>query len=213
MQLKKDFQATEALSSEREHLVFLKMKFLHFFYFGWSIWSKLSLVFLSSPYGSRFCIKLLSKMSSRNVCLFPWKDSWVPYRLVAKRYGTGTCSYLYVPPDVGWMRLVVLTISVVSHINLKNVLYCRMRSLSTAGWPRGPSSSLEYPGPTTKSAGFVSLGKTFTVSAVLLQTFVFNLKVPSGQIGSKWELYHWKALEKDINRYKFLIFYFRSWIF
>ncbi len=41
----------------------------------------------------------------------------------------------------------------------------------------------------------------------------FRLKVPSGQIGSKWEWYHWKALEKDINRYKFLIFYFRSWIF
>ncbi len=39
------------------------------------------------------------------------------------------------------------------------------------------------------------------------------LKVPSGQIGSKWEWYHWKALEKDINSYKFLIFYFRSWIF
>jgi hypothetical protein len=32
------------------------------------------------------------------------------------------------------------------------------------------------------------------------------LKVPSGQIGSKWEWYHWKALEKDINRYMFLIF-------
>jgi hypothetical protein len=39
------------------------------------------------------------------------------------------------------------------------------------------------------------------------------LKVPSGQIGSKWEWYHWKVFEKDINRYKFLIFYFRSWIF
>jgi hypothetical protein len=43
--------------------------------------------------------------------------------------------------------------------------------------------------------------------------FAYYLKVPSGQIGSKWEWYHWKALEKDINRYKFLIFYFRSWIF
>jgi len=39
------------------------------------------------------------------------------------------------------------------------------------------------------------------------------LKVPSGQIGSAWEWYHWKALEKDINRYMFLIFYFWSWIF
>jgi hypothetical protein len=34
----------------------------------------------------------------------------------------------------------------------------------------------------------------------------WTLKVPSGQIGSKWEWYHWKALEKDMNRYKFLIF-------
>ncbi len=33
-----------------------------------------------------------------------------------------------------------------------------------------------------------------------------TLQVPSGQIGSKWEWYHWKALEKDINRYMFLIF-------
>ncbi len=34
----------------------------------------------------------------------------------------------------------------------------------------------------------------------------FSIRVPSGQIGSKWEWYHWKALEKDINRYMFLIF-------
>ncbi len=30
------------------------------------------------------------------------------------------------------------------------------------------------------------------------------LKVPSGQIGSAWEWYHWIGLEKDINRYSFL---------
>ncbi len=36
------------------------------------------------------------------------------------------------------------------------------------------------------------------------------LKVPSGQIGSTWELYHWISLEKDINRYSFLNFYFHS---
>jgi hypothetical protein len=35
---------------------------------------------------------------------------------------------------------------------------------------------------------------------------IFHLKVPSGQIGSKWKWYHWKAHEKDINRYMFLIF-------
>jgi hypothetical protein len=39
------------------------------------------------------------------------------------------------------------------------------------------------------------------------------LKVPSGQIGSAWEWYHWIGLEKDINRYRFLIYYFLSWIF
>ncbi len=39
------------------------------------------------------------------------------------------------------------------------------------------------------------------------------LKVPSGQIRSAWEWYHWKSLEKDINRYMFFIFYFWSWIF
>jgi hypothetical protein len=36
----------------------------------------------------------------------------------------------------------------------------------------------------------------------------FCLKVPSGQIGSARKWYHWIALEKDINRYMFLIFNF-----
>jgi hypothetical protein len=35
---------------------------------------------------------------------------------------------------------------------------------------------------------------------------LFDLKVPSGQIGSALDWYHWKGLEKDINRYRFLIF-------
>ncbi len=35
-----------------------------------------------------------------------------------------------------------------------------------------------------------------------------NLKVPSGQIGSSWEWNHWIGIEKDINRYRFSIFYF-----
>ncbi len=39
------------------------------------------------------------------------------------------------------------------------------------------------------------------------------LKVPSGQNGSAWEWYHWTGLEKDINRYRFFIFIFLSWIF
>jgi hypothetical protein len=43
--------------------------------------------------------------------------------------------------------------------------------------------------------------------------FTLSLKVPSGQIRSAWECYYWIGLEKDINRYRFLIFYFWSWIF
>ncbi len=33
-----------------------------------------------------------------------------------------------------------------------------------------------------------------------------QLKVPSGQIESTWEWYHWIGLEKDINRYRFFNF-------
>ncbi len=33
------------------------------------------------------------------------------------------------------------------------------------------------------------------------------LKVPSGQIGSAWEWYHWIGLEKDINRYTVFWFF------
>ncbi len=36
---------------------------------------------------------------------------------------------------------------------------------------------------------------------------VSDLKVPSGQIGSTWEWYHWIGIEKNINRYRFIIFY------
>ncbi len=39
------------------------------------------------------------------------------------------------------------------------------------------------------------------------------LKVPSGQIGSASDWYHWKGLEKDINCYRIFIFYFWFWIF
>jgi hypothetical protein len=39
------------------------------------------------------------------------------------------------------------------------------------------------------------------------------LKVPSGQIGSAWERYHWIDLEKEIIPYRFFILYFWSWIF
>jgi hypothetical protein len=35
-----------------------------------------------------------------------------------------------------------------------------------------------------------------------------NFKVPSGQIRSASEWYHWKGLEEDINCYRFLIFDF-----
>ncbi len=40
-----------------------------------------------------------------------------------------------------------------------------------------------------------------------------NFKVQYSQIGSASEWYHWKGLEKDINRYRFFIFYFWFWIF
>ncbi len=40
-----------------------------------------------------------------------------------------------------------------------------------------------------------------------LQVLLTVLKVPSCQIGSAWERYHWKGLKKDINRYMFLIFF------
>ncbi len=36
-------------------------------------------------------------------------------------------------------------------------------------------------------------------------TLNLMLKVPSGQIGSACEWYHWIGLEKDINRYRILI--------
>ncbi len=36
------------------------------------------------------------------------------------------------------------------------------------------------------------------------------LMVPSDQIGSAWEWYHWIGLEKDINLYRFLIFWNQS---
>ncbi len=42
---------------------------------------------------------------------------------------------------------------------------------------------------------------------------MLSLQVPSGQVGSTWEWSHWIGLEKDINRYRFLIFLFHSWIF
>jgi hypothetical protein len=34
----------------------------------------------------------------------------------------------------------------------------------------------------------------------------YFFKGTDGQIGSAWEWYHWIGLEKDINRYRFLIF-------
>jgi hypothetical protein len=42
--------------------------------------------------------------------------------------------------------------------------------------------------------------------------FQGSLKVPSGQIRSAWECYHWIGIEKDINRNMFLIFEFQFWI-
>ncbi len=61
---------------------------------------------------------------------------------------------------------------------------------------------------------YLHILRSASFSAFLSQLFsVFYLKVPSGQIGSTWEWYHWISLEKDSNRYGFLIFKFYSWIF
>jgi hypothetical protein len=50
----------------------------------------------------------------------------------------------------------------------------------------------------------VRLESSHTKIYILVLTF--SLKVPSGQIGSKREWYHWIGLEKDINRYSFSTF-------
>ena len=57
----------------------------------------------------------------------------------------------------------------------------------------------------------VRLESSHTKISILVLTF--SLKVPSGQIGSKREWYHWIGLEKDINRYSFSTFSVHSWIF
>ncbi len=44
--------------------------------------------------------------------------------------------------------------------------------------------------------------------ASILHILLQLLKVPSDQIGSAWEWYHWIGLEKDINHYRFFIFIF-----
>ncbi len=54
--------------------------------------------------------------------------------------------------------------------------------------------------PSHKLITYIS---TFSFS----KKFFCYLKVPSGQIGSSWDWYHWIGLEKDINRYRFLIFF------
>jgi hypothetical protein len=43
-------------------------------------------------------------------------------------------------------------------------------------------------------------------TGLYLYIFFQELKVPSCQIGSAREWYHWKGLKKDINLYMFLIF-------
>ncbi len=41
----------------------------------------------------------------------------------------------------------------------------------------------------------------------------WELKVPSGQIGSAWEWYHWKALKRTSTAIRFWFFKFQYWIF
>ncbi len=56
-------------------------------------------------------------------------------------------------------------------------------------------------------ADFLLIFKRAETSVYNIGKFVL-LKVPSSQIGSAWEWYHWIGLEKDINRFRFLIFWF-----
>jgi hypothetical protein len=55
--------------------------------------------------------------------------------------------------------------------------------------------------------------KFFFLSSMPLTLRNMFLKILSSQIGSAWEWCHWIGLEKDINRYRFLIFKFQFWIF
>jgi hypothetical protein len=58
----------------------------------------------------------------------------------------------------------------------------------------------------------VGVGASHHTIGISLLLHVSNkrigLKVPSGQIGSAREWYHWIELEKDINRYRFFYFIF-----
>ncbi len=50
------------------------------------------------------------------------------------------------------------------------------------------------------------------IYSIVAQFFLFFKGIPSSQIGSAWEWYHWIGLEKDINHYRIFVFLFWSWI-
>ncbi len=46
----------------------------------------------------------------------------------------------------------------------------------------------------------------YFLQLLILIFYFYTVKVPSGQIRSAWEWYHWIGQEKGINHYRFLIF-------
>jgi hypothetical protein len=55
-------------------------------------------------------------------------------------------------------------------------------------------------------ANAVSTNLRMELQQATKRKIIKYLKVPSGQIGSTWEWYHWIGLEKDINRFWFFNF-------
>ncbi len=77
----------------------------------------------------------------------------------------------------------------------------------------GPACGLTYLAtwPTTTPTELSSSTGTIDNSGQLSDVSVLYLNVLSGQIGYALGWYHWIGLEKDINRYRFFVFW--SWIF
>ncbi len=53
----------------------------------------------------------------------------------------------------------------------------------------------------------ITLNKLMYKILILCSIVLPQLKVPSGQIGSTWEWYHWIGIEKNINSYRLLIIF------
>ncbi len=84
-------------------------------------------------------------------------------------------------------------------------VYCQLWSLSILSWSdRGSILNVRA----LQLQGYNIVIVAEAAHSHLLLKINSSLKVPSGQIGSVWEWYHWIGLEKDINRYRFLFFIF-----